>query len=157
MSEPRWLTEDEMRMWVTFLEATHLLERRLEHQLQTDGGLSHAQYDVLSTLSAAPGHRMRMTELAGRTVVSKSGLTYQVTRLEKAGYVRRESCATDERGIEAVLTPAGQRLLDRIAPAHVRTVRTYLVDLMTPAQKAALEDVLTAVRDRIRDEDDPHP
>ncbi|MGW0518215.1 MarR family winged helix-turn-helix transcriptional regulator [Crossiella sp. NPDC003009] len=155
MSEPRWLSEAELRTWITFVEATHLLERRLEHQLQTDGGLSHAQYDVLSTLSVAPEQRMRMTELAGRTVVSKSGLTYQVSRLERAGLVRRESCATDERGVVAVLTEAGQRLLDKIAPGHVDTVRDYLIDLMTAEQRAVLEQVMSAVRERVRREDHP--
>ncbi|GAA2802625.1 MarR family winged helix-turn-helix transcriptional regulator [Crossiella cryophila] len=155
MNEPRWLSEAELRMWITFVEATHLLERRLEHQLQTDGGLSHAQYDVLSTLSAAPGRRMRMTELAGRTVVSKSGLTYQVSRLEKAGLVRRESCATDERGVVAVLTDTGQRLLDKIAPGHVDTVRDYLIDLMTPEQRAVVDEVMTAVRERVRKAEHP--
>ncbi|MGO1049337.1 MarR family winged helix-turn-helix transcriptional regulator [Crossiella sp. CA198] len=155
MNEPRWLSEAELRMWITFVEATHLLERRLEHQLQTDGGLSHAQYDVLSTLSAAPGRRMRMTELAGRTVVSKSGLTYQVSRLEKTGLVRRESCATDERGVVAVLTDTGQRLLDKIAPGHVDTVRDYLIDLMTPEQRAVVEEVMTAVRERVRTDEHP--
>ncbi|WHT20930.1 MarR family transcriptional regulator [Crossiella sp. CA-258035] len=155
MSEPRWLSEAELRTWITFVEATHLLERRLEHQLQTDGGLSHAQYDVLTTLSAAPGQRMRMTELAGRTVVSKSGLTYQVSRLERAGLVRRESCATDERGVVAVLTEAGQRLLDKIAPGHVDTVRDYLIDLMTAEERAVLERVMSAVRERVRREDYP--
>ncbi|MCO1577641.1 MarR family transcriptional regulator [Crossiella sp. SN42] len=155
MSEPRWLSEAELRTWITFVEATHLLERRLEHQLQTDGGLSHAQYDVLTTLSATPGQRMRMTELAGRTVVSKSGLTYQVSRLERAGLVRRESCATDERGVVAVLTEAGQRLLDKIAPGHVDTVRDYLIDLMTAEERAVLERVMSAVRERVRREDHP--
>lgn len=155
MSEPRWLSEAELRMWITFVQATHLLERRLEHQLQLDGGLSHAQYDVLSALSAAPEKCMRMTELAGRTVVSKSGLTYQVSRLEQAGLVRRESCATDERGVVAVLTEAGQKLLDTIAPGHVDTVRDYLIDLMTPAQREVVEQVMTAVLERVRQ--DGHP
>ncbi|MFD5831105.1 MarR family winged helix-turn-helix transcriptional regulator, partial [Lentzea sp. NPDC060358] len=90
MGNAPWLSEEEGNAWHHFVQAYHLLERQIEQQLQRDAGLSHAQYNVLVVLSEQPGNRMRMTELARRVVVSKSSLTYQIGKMEKAGLVRRE-------------------------------------------------------------------
>ena len=91
-----------------------------------------------------------MSELADVIIVSRSGLTYQVTQLERAGLVRREKCPTDERGVLAVLSGTGRAALRRAAPGHVRVVRRYLIDALTPAQRSALTDALSAARDRLR-------
>ena len=79
----RWLDPAEMKAWLAFLEVSHLLERAIEQQLRQDAGLSHAQYEILSRLEAAAGGALRMSELADVIVVSRSGLTYQITQLEK--------------------------------------------------------------------------
>src|SRR5580692_37580 len=89
MAEPRWLSAEEMRAWQAFLAAGALLDRRLDQQLRQDAGLSHAQYEILVRLAAAPGGELQMTDLAGSLYTTKSGLTYQITQLEKAGLVRR--------------------------------------------------------------------
>jgi DNA-binding MarR family transcriptional regulator len=91
-----------------------------------------------------------MSELADVIIVSRSGLTYQVTQLERAGLVRREKDADDERGVLAVLTADGRTALLRAAPGHVRVVRHYLIDALTPAQRSALAEGLAAARDRLR-------
>lgn len=104
MSEPRWLDDREMRAWSGFLAASALVNRRLDQQLKDEAGLSHPQYEILVRLAAAPGRELRMTELANGLINSKSGLTYQVTQMEKAGLVRRRSCPSDVRGVFAVLT-----------------------------------------------------
>ncbi|GAB7192209.1 MarR family transcriptional regulator [Kineococcus sp. NUM-3379] len=148
--EPRWLDETEMRAWVAFLDASNLLQRRIDRQLREDGGLTQPQYELLTRLEAAPGRRLRMTELADLLVASRSGLTYQVTQLEKAGLVRREACADDERGVLAALTGDGLDVLQRTAPGHVRVVREGLVDLLDREQLRALADTLGAVRDHLR-------
>jgi len=83
----RWLDPAEMKAWLAFLEVSHLLERAIEQQLRQDAGLSHAQYEILSRLEAADGGALRMSELADVIVVSRSGLTYQITQLEKEGLV----------------------------------------------------------------------
>ena len=145
----RWLDPAEMKAWLAFLEVSHLLERAIEQQLREDAGLSHAQYEILSRLGAADGGRSRMSELADVIVVSRSGLTYQITQLERAGLVRREKCPSDERGILAVLTSAGRDALDRAAPGHLRVVRENLIDALT-AQREALAEGLTAARARLR-------
>jgi DNA-binding MarR family transcriptional regulator len=149
VAEPRWLTEVEMRAWQGLLNTWALLNRRLDQQLREDAGLSHLQYEVLARLSASPGGRMRMTELADVLIHSKSGLTYQVTQLEKAGLVRREPLAGDERAVVAVLTDAGRTRMAQVAPGHVAAVRELFVDVLTPEQVAAFADGFDQVLRRL--------
>ena len=132
----RWLNEDEMRAWQSFLAAGALVDRRIDQQLKEAVGLSHPQYEILVRLAAAPDGELRMTELADTVLTSKSGLTYQVTQLEKAGLVTRRSCPSDVRGVLAVLTEAGRRRLEQAAPGHVALVRELLIDVLTPGQLA---------------------
>lgn len=150
LNEPRWLDQDEMAAWRGFVTASNLLNRRLERQLKEDSGLSHQQYEILVHLSAAPGDSLRMTELADKLVTSKSGLTYQVTQLEKAGLVARRSCPSDVRGVIAELTDQGREMLRMAAPGHVALVRELLIDVLTREQLAVLAEGLGAVGARLR-------
>ncbi|MEU6741695.1 MarR family winged helix-turn-helix transcriptional regulator [Streptosporangium sandarakinum] len=143
MKDTPWLSEAEMSAWLAYLTASHLLERRIEEQLKADSGLTHAQYEILAKLSAAPGRRMRMTELARSAVVSKSGLTYQIGRLEKRGLVARTACPSDERGVLAVLTDRGMRCLEKTAPGHVAVVRAFLIDQLTPEELAGMTRIMS--------------
>ncbi|MGW3323748.1 MarR family winged helix-turn-helix transcriptional regulator [Streptomyces virginiae] len=152
MAEPRWLDDREMRAWSGFLAASALVNRRLDQQLKDEAGLSHPQYEILVRLAAAPGRELRMTELANGLINSKSGLTYQVTQMEKAGLVRRRSCPSDVRGVFAVLTDAGSAKLEEAAPGHVATVREILVDVLTAEQLDVLADGLGEVGRRLRGE-----
>jgi DNA-binding MarR family transcriptional regulator len=142
-----------MPTWLAFLEVSHLLDRAIEQQLKQDAGLSHAQYEILSRLEAADGGALRMSDLAEVAIVSRSGLTYQVTQLERTGLVRREKCPSDERGVLATVTSAGRAALRRAAPGHVGIVRAYLIDALTPGQRAALRDGLATARARLRGAD----
>ncbi|MER5931976.1 MarR family transcriptional regulator [Streptomyces sp. NPDC002054] len=151
MAETRWLDEEEMRAWKGFLAASALLGRRLDQQLRVDSDLSHPQYEILVRLSAAPDGELRMTELADALINTKSGLTYQVTQLEKAGLVRRRTCPSDVRGVFAVLTEAGRERLVEAAPGHVATVRNLLIDVLSPEQLTAIADGLGEVTRRLRD------
>ena len=148
MSAVKWLDEDEMRAWESFLAAGALVDRRVDQQLKETAGLSHPQYEILVRLAAAPDGELRMTELADTLLTSKSGLTYQVTQLEKAGLVARRSCPSDVRGVLAVLTEAGRRRLEQAAPGHVALVRELLIDVLTPQQLAVLADALGEVSHR---------
>lgn len=150
MKEPRWLDELEMAAWQGFLQASNRVARRLEQQLKDEAGLSHPQYETLVHLAAAPGGRMRMTELAERLITSKSGLTYQVGQLERRGLVRREACPTDVRGVLAVLTEEGRALLRAAAPGHVAAVREALIDVLDRDQLAVLAEALGEVGRRLR-------
>jgi len=145
MAQPRWLSARELEAWEGFLTASTILDRRVEQQLKDDAGLSHSQYDVLARLSAAPGRELRMTELAGVSKTSKSGLTYQVTQLEKAGLVTRVSSPRDNRGVVARLTAAGMRTLRNTAPAHAALVRELFLDGMTTEQFTEFADGIRAL------------
>ncbi|MER8104442.1 MarR family winged helix-turn-helix transcriptional regulator [Kitasatospora sp. NPDC059811] len=155
MNEPRWLDQDEMAAWRGFVVASNLLNRRLERQLKEDSGLSHQQYEILVHLSAAPAHALRMTELADKLVTSKSGLTYQVTQLERMGLVARRSCPSDVRGVIAELTDQGRESLRQAAPGHVALVRELLIDVLTREQLAVLAESLGEVSARLRLDDTP--
>src|SRR5262245_65892790 len=89
MAEPRWLNAEEMRAWQAFLAAAALLNRRLDQQLKEEAGLSHAQYEILVRLAAAPGGELGMTGLAGARPTPKGGLTCQLSPLGTAGAVAR--------------------------------------------------------------------
>ncbi|MEV0086826.1 MarR family transcriptional regulator [Saccharopolyspora sp. NPDC050642] len=151
MTEPRWLDAEEMAAWNAFLEASNLVARRVEQQLREQAGLSHPQYEILVRLAAEPDGEMRMTELAQLVVTSKSGLTYQVTQLEKAGLVRRRTCDTDDRGVIAGLTDAGREKLREAAPGHVELVRANLIDVLSRDQLRAIATGLGAVTRALRE------
>jgi DNA-binding MarR family transcriptional regulator len=148
MGAVKWLDEDEMRAWHSFLAAGALIDRLVDAQLKDAIGLSHPQYEILVRLADAPDGELRMTELADTLLTSKSGLTYQVTQLEKAGLVERRSCPSDVRGVLAVLTEAGRHRLEQAAPDHVALVRELLIDVLTPGQLANLADALGEVSRR---------
>jgi DNA-binding MarR family transcriptional regulator len=148
MGAVKWLDEDEMQAWHSFLAAGALIDRLVDAQLKDAIGLSHPQYEILVRLADAPAGELRMTELADTLLTSKSGLTYQVTQLEKAGLVERRSCPSDVRGVLAVLTEAGRHRLEQAAPGHVALVRELLIDVLTPDQLANLADALGEVSRR---------
>ncbi|MDQ1725915.1 MAG: hypothetical protein QOG52_2943 [Frankiaceae bacterium] len=149
MSEFRWLTAAEQSAWRAYLEASQLLANTLERELQSECGLSAADYEIFVRLSEAPLRRMRMSELADRTLYSRSRLSHAVTRLEKEGWLRREDCADDKRGTFAELTEEGFAKLVDAAPRHVGGVRKHLIECLAPEQISQLEAIMTAVREQL--------
>ncbi|MBG0854178.1 MarR family transcriptional regulator [Streptomyces spinoverrucosus] len=141
----RWLTPEEQRAWRAYIGATLLLEDTLDRQLQQEAGMPHMYYSILANLSEAPEHRLRMTDLAERLKITRSRLTYAVTRLEKDGLVRREGCPGDKRGSVAALTDEGMVVVERVAPGHVETVRAALFDHLNPQQVGQLEEIFTGI------------
>jgi DNA-binding MarR family transcriptional regulator len=148
----RWLNDEEKRAWTAFTTAHALLYRRLEQRLKRRHGLSGLRYEILVRLSGAPDREMRMAELAGALVNSKSGLTYQIGQLQKSGLVRRRTCPGDERAVYAVLTEEGTALLEQAAPGHVTMVRELLFHVLTPDQVRALADGLGEAVRRMTDD-----
>jgi DNA-binding MarR family transcriptional regulator len=120
------LTAREMAVWRTFLRAHASLTRRLEQDLLAEHDLPLASYDVLVQLAEAPQRRMRMTELADRVLLSRSGLTRLVDRLAGESLVERQSCPSDARGTFTVLTESGLARLRRAAPTHLRGIEEYV-------------------------------
>jgi DNA-binding MarR family transcriptional regulator len=139
-----------MAAWMTFLNTGVLLNRRIDHQLKEDSGLSHVQYAVLARLVEQPSGEIRMSQLAGTLNTSKSGLTYQVGQLEKAGLVQRKPDPDDVRGVIAVITEEGRQRQAQAAPGHVAVVREHLIDVLTPEQLAVLTDGLGAALRTLR-------
>lgn len=149
MNDTKWLNQHEKEAWVTFVSATSLLDRVLDQQLRTDAGLSHVQYGILARLSDAPDRSMRMQALAETMAIAKSGLSYQIAQLEKAGLVTREACRYDERGVIAAITPIGMEAVRRAAPGHVSLVRELVIDTLTPQQLDVLAEAMAEIRRRI--------
>jgi DNA-binding MarR family transcriptional regulator len=145
----RWLDDRQQRTWRAWLAVSELLPRVLDAQLQRDAGLTHAAYVVLAMLSEAPDRSRRMSDLARRANQSQSRLSHTVARLEERGWVRRERSPDDGRGNVAVLTDAGWEVVRAVAPGHVDAVRTALFDPLSPAQTAALGEVLETVLERL--------
>ena len=127
---PAWLTESEQLVWRRLLAVECRLRERLDRELQEAHGMSLGDYDVLVHLSEAEGGSLRMSELAERLLLSRSGLTRRVDGLVRAGWVERKACPDDGRGSLAVLTPAGFEQLRAAAPTHVSGVRRYLIDVL---------------------------
>jgi len=139
--EARWLSEEEQLAWRAWLFSSLLLHDRLDRELTRETGISHAYYEILVQLSEAPGHSLRMSELAERCLSSRSRLSHAVARLEERGWVRRQVCAEDGRGQLAVLTDEGFAALESAAPVHVESVRTHLLDQLSPEQIVAMRDI----------------
>ena len=152
MEGTRWLDEDEQRTWRSFLEATRLLWERLEAGLQRDAGMPVSYYQVLVHLSEAPGHGLRMSELAKATGSSRSRLSHAMARLEAAGWTQRRSCPADGRGEVAVLTAQGLAALEQAAPGHVTAVREGLFDALSPSQARELGRVCQQIIDGLQAE-----
>jgi DNA-binding MarR family transcriptional regulator len=147
----RWLSDSEQASWRAILRGTRLLEQALDDALG-DAGLQLSEYEIISMLSESPNHRLRMSELADMVVQSRSRLTHTAKRLEDRGWVTREQCSDDKRGVELVLTAGGLAAVGAIARVHVQSVRANLVDIMTPTQFTAIGDAMAIVRDHL----DPH-
>lgn len=150
MPNPRWLTPRELTAWEAFLDTSNLLMRRIDRQLREAADLTQAQYELMTRLDQSPERQMRMSDLAARLAVSRGGLTYQVTQLQRRGYVDRRTSRTDERVVWAVLTQEGMAALEGAAPGHVDVVREFLIDRLTPTQLDSLVDILGDARAHLR-------
>jgi DNA-binding MarR family transcriptional regulator len=133
--------------WRTFLHAHARVTRKLDEELQAAHGLSLAEYDALLQIAHAPGRRVRMNVLAERVILSRSGITRLVDRLEADGSVERVACSTDARGQEAVLTHAGLARLRAAAATHLDGVRRYFLDRLDEGALAGIETSLGRVAD----------
>lgn len=145
MSEPvaGWLSEDQQRVWRSYLLAqTHIAEY-LEAALGAFG-LSLAEYELLVRLSESENRTVRMGELAASVGHSRSRLTHTVKRMEQEGLIERTTCDSDGRGVQAHMTDAGFALLQKAAPAHVDSVRRVFVDAIAPEDYAALGRAMAA-------------
>ena len=138
MTEPRWLNAEERRAWLALMSINTLLPAALDTKLHAAGKLSLFDYHVLAMLSESQGRFLPMSELAARTSASLSRLSHVVTKLQKRGWVERETHPEDARVTVAHLTDAGMDTIAGLAPAHVESVRELVMDAMTEADIADL-------------------
>ena len=130
--------------WTSFLRAHATLMRRLDTDLEGETGLALADFDVLAQLAEAHGE-LRMTELADRALISRSGMSRRVARLVDEGLVRRDKAGTDGRGVVVALTEAGMARLAETAPVHVRGISKLFVAQLDDQELALLERALNKV------------
>jgi len=133
-----------LEAWDSFLRAHATLMRRLEVDLAHETGLALADFDVLAQLARAGGE-LRMTDLATRALVSRSGMTRRVARLVEEGLVRRANADADARGVVVALTDAGVARLTETAPVHLRGVSELFVDKLDDQELAALKNALDKI------------
>jgi DNA-binding MarR family transcriptional regulator len=133
-----------MEAWHSLLQAHATLMRQLAIDLERETGLALADFDVLAQLSVAGGE-LRMTELAARALISRSGMTRRVARLVDDGLVDRRTAGVDGRGVVVALTRDGMTRLTDTAPVHVRGVSELFVAKLDDQELAALKSALDNV------------
>src|SRR6266550_5420479 len=133
-----------LQAWDALLRAHATLLRELETDLESKTGLALADFDVLAQLAMAGGS-LRMTELADRALISRSGMTRRVTRLVHEGVVRRAHADADARGVVVQLTKSGFNRLTVAAPVHMRGVSDLFLTKLDDQELAVLESALAKV------------
>ncbi|MFC4058287.1 MarR family winged helix-turn-helix transcriptional regulator [Planomonospora corallina] len=129
-----FIGSEELEVWRMLQRAQVRITRLLETDLIVEHDLALPSYDVLARLAESPGRRLRMNDLAERVLLSRSGLTRLIDRLQRDGLVEREACASDARGLFAVLTEAGARRLAEATPTYLRGIRSRFLDVLDPEE-----------------------
>ncbi|MER7213686.1 MarR family transcriptional regulator [Streptosporangium sp. NPDC000239] len=137
------VSSEELVVWRVLQRVQARVTRALETDLLVGHDLALASYDVLSHLAEAPEGRLRMNDLAERVLLSRSGLTRLIDRLQRDGLVDREACPSDARGLFAVLTEAGAVRLAQARPTYLRGIRAQLLDTLGPEELRRCASILT--------------
>ncbi|MEV6992816.1 MarR family transcriptional regulator [Streptomyces sp. NPDC093228] len=142
-------TVEELRDWRDFIETAEALRSELASRLQKEFALSPGDYAVLLALSEADDFRMRSSGLAAAIHWERSRLSHQLGRMERRGLIRRDECATDNRGAEVALTDQGAQAFRKASLPHLRAIRELFVEPLTPEQIAAVGDIMATLRARM--------
>ena len=135
------LAAHELAAWRGMLEVHARVTQQLDAQMRAEHGLSVSAYEVLMFLADAPEHRMRMSNIAQRVLLSRSGCTRLVDRLVELGYVTRCAASTDGRGLYGELTDAGLAKTESARATHRAGVRRFFLDRLTSTDEIALGDI----------------
>ena len=142
----------QLTAWRLFLTLHRRLVDAIDRDLQQAGRLPLSSYDVLIELQEAPDHRLRMAELADRVVLSRSGLTRLVDRLERDGYLARDQVSGDRRGAYAVITVQGTGALREAWPIYASGIQQYFADALSSEEAGTLAALLQKISDHFRQE-----
>jgi DNA-binding MarR family transcriptional regulator len=137
------LTPQELAAWRGLLQIHARVTQQLDAQMQAEHGLSLSAYEVLMFLDDAPEHRMRMSEIADRVLLSRSGCTRLVDRLAEQGYVARCAASCDGRGLYAQLTDSGINKIAAARAVHRDGIRRFFLDHLTATDQIVLRDIWT--------------
>lgn len=148
----KWLTKDQQVHWRSWITASTVLHEVLSRELQEEFGLTITDYEILVRLSESPNRQMRMSDLAAKTLLSRSRLSHQIDRLEDRGLVNRRTCEDDRRGQNCTMTNKGWDTLVAAAPLHVSGVRRHFVDQLTDAEYEALGKALGKIAAHLDEE-----
>ena len=132
------LTPEELAAWRGLLRVHSALVKALDAELLADHELPLTSYEVLIQLRSAPRRRRRMAELADGVLLSRSGMTRLVDRLEREGLLERDACVSDGRGTFAVLTDKGEALLSEARRTHLDGVRERFLRHFEPDELRTL-------------------
>jgi DNA-binding MarR family transcriptional regulator len=149
------LDEEEIAAWRAFLRSHSLMLRQIEADLAQAGLPPLGWYDVLWALYEAPGNHLQPSALADAIVLSRSGLSRMIDRIEEAGCVRRRPCPGDRRAIHVELTDEGRRMLSEMWPVYARGVADHFLPALgehSCTLRQALESVAESVRRPAGDE-----
>jgi DNA-binding MarR family transcriptional regulator len=135
---PAWLTPAEQHTWRSFLSFQRILLEELDADIDRTSSVSLSDFEILVHLSEGADNRLRMSELAKKTVAPKSRLTYRIDQLVARGWVERVECESDRRGLFAAITLAGQAVVADAAPGHVASVRSHFFDHLSQAEVVGL-------------------
>jgi DNA-binding MarR family transcriptional regulator len=135
------LSREELAAWRGLLRVHSAMTKALDAELVREHGLSLSSYEVLLFLADAPDGRLRMSELADGVLLSRSGLTRLVDRMEGDGLLRRERCEDDARGYHALITPKGRALFDGARRTHLDGVRERFLSRLSPADLRTLAEL----------------
>lgn len=154
----RHLTKAQLRTWTTFLDGGRLLEEILSQHVARSHNMTHSDYEVLVRLDGAGG-QMRMATLARDVVSSAQKLTHTANRLEKRGWITRQTVPHDGRGLMATITDEGSAALAAAAGEHAELIKRFLLDSMTAAEQKLVAKLMKRASDhmRIHRRDEPCP
>ncbi|WP_199706615.1 MarR family winged helix-turn-helix transcriptional regulator [Amnibacterium setariae] len=143
-------TADELRVWREYVETGERIRSAMAGAMQRRTGISSGDYAVLLALSEAEGRRLRSSALADAAHWERSRLSHHLPRMERRGLIRREDCATDDRGAEVVLSAEGLRVFRQASAAHFGLIRELFVDALTPEGLAQAHEVSAALSEHLR-------
>lgn len=149
------LDDDRLTLAGLLIESSVGLRAQLGRRLDDECGLSLQWFDLLIRLARSPDRRLRMAELAAQTVLTPSGLTRAVDRLEEVGLIERTACPSDRRGAFAVLTEEGLRRVRTAVPIHLVHLEEHLTGVLSEAEQSQLKELLRKIRDHVNPEARP--
>lgn len=145
----KWLTPAEEIAWRKYIVASRRMLEALDDDLSANG-LSLSDYEILVHLSDAKDRSLRMSDLADKTILSRSRLSHRIKYMEGKGWVERQKCASDKRGTWAVMTQKGWNTIVKAAPDHVNSIRNRFIDQISKADHKSIASIFEKIESNLR-------